>query len=515
MHMPLCRAFPVLAAFATAAAVHAQTTLYVDASAPPGGNGQSWQTAFRDLQDALAAVTSQDFYAEIRVAQGIYTPDRGTLNRDMAFTMGSAVALFGGYTGLQSANPDNRDPSRFVSVLSGDLRRNDGPNFQNNQDNSRQIIRANNNTFGYIDGFTISAANLDAGEPGSMSRAAVGRSDDCSTCFSNLTIRNSQIVGCSVSGPGAALIDCRFLYLEDTLIAGNRSQTTANGLAGPFIKPDQAYVIRSRIIGNDLAGAPILSFQAPSSDIRSQVIASSVIASNIGSALNIVTTDRVLVEHCTIVDNIAAGGVAIRVAPLARARVTLVNTIISGNRDWFPGSADPQIRVFEPSAFVDYYTFNNLIERGRADVFSPGDPFATLQPTNSGDPRLRASAGPDGIPLTWQDNDYQPRTDSQCVDSADTRFIQFSSTDILSRPAYDLRTVFGFSRGPIRYRDLGAYELTFCPADFDASGAVNIQDVLRFLDFWFGSALGADWNYDSRITPQDLFDFLTAWFQGC
>ena len=53
--------------------VRAQTTWYVDDDAPLGGDGASWNSAYRYLQDALPAATNGD---EIRVAGGTYKPDQ-------------------------------------------------------------------------------------------------------------------------------------------------------------------------------------------------------------------------------------------------------------------------------------------------------------------------------------------------------------------------------------------------------------------------------------------------------
>ena len=51
--------------------------LYVDASAPAGGDGSSWQTPFRYLQDALSRACLLTDPVEIRMAQGTYRPDQG------------------------------------------------------------------------------------------------------------------------------------------------------------------------------------------------------------------------------------------------------------------------------------------------------------------------------------------------------------------------------------------------------------------------------------------------------
>ncbi len=98
--------------------------LFVDDDAPPGGDGLSWDTAYRFLQDALANAVSA---TEIRVAQGAYLPDRdeanpsGTGDPDTTFQLLDGVALLGGFAGLGAPDPDARDIETFVSVLSGDV----------------------------------------------------------------------------------------------------------------------------------------------------------------------------------------------------------------------------------------------------------------------------------------------------------------------------------------------------------------------------------------------------------
>ncbi len=54
---------------------------YVDSDAPTGGDGSSWADAFNDLQDALAVALTGD---EIRVAQGLYSPEGPLLNSRQA-----------------------------------------------------------------------------------------------------------------------------------------------------------------------------------------------------------------------------------------------------------------------------------------------------------------------------------------------------------------------------------------------------------------------------------------------
>jgi len=97
-------------------------TIYVDDDATPPGDGSSWTTAFRYLQDAMAAVSAGD---EIRVAQGLYRPDQACQvvegSRRATFLLNDGVAILGGFAGVGAADPDQRDPNRFATLLSGDL----------------------------------------------------------------------------------------------------------------------------------------------------------------------------------------------------------------------------------------------------------------------------------------------------------------------------------------------------------------------------------------------------------
>ena len=106
----------------------AGTILFVDEDAPPNGDGLSWNTAFRYLQDALVhASVPANGVNEVRVAQGMYLPDRdeanpsGTGARAATFQLISGVDLLGGYAGLGAPDPDVRDPDQYETTLNGDI----------------------------------------------------------------------------------------------------------------------------------------------------------------------------------------------------------------------------------------------------------------------------------------------------------------------------------------------------------------------------------------------------------
>ena len=106
----------------------AQTVIYVDDDASLGGDGQSWQTAYRFLQNGLAAAQDGD---EVRVGQGLYKPDcnemnpGGTGDREASFALNGHMRLRGGFAGLGMPEPNEQDPNQYPTILSGDLLGND------------------------------------------------------------------------------------------------------------------------------------------------------------------------------------------------------------------------------------------------------------------------------------------------------------------------------------------------------------------------------------------------------
>jgi T5SS/PEP-CTERM-associated repeat protein len=60
-----------------------------------------------------------------------------------------------------------------------------------------------------------------------------------------------------------------------------------------------------------------------------------------------------------------------------------------------------------------------------------------------------------------------------------------------------------------------AVTLVSCPADFNSSGTLSVQDIFDFLAAYFGGDPRADFNHSGAISVQDIFDFLAAYFAGC
>jgi len=105
--------------------------IYVDDDANGLNDGSSWSNAYKYLQDALVDANSAGKPVDIRVAQGIYKPDRssaqpnGTGDREATFRLLNSVTLRGGYAGSSVPDPNARDVSKYETILSGDLAGND------------------------------------------------------------------------------------------------------------------------------------------------------------------------------------------------------------------------------------------------------------------------------------------------------------------------------------------------------------------------------------------------------
>ncbi len=138
-------------------------TIYVDDNAGLGGNGVSWETAYKYLQDALREAVYGD---EIRIAGGTYTPDMDEAgistagDRRFSFVLSSGISVYGGYAGIGTPDPDYRDIDQFQTIVSGDLNGNDEPDFVNHQDNSWHVLTATSvDSNCVLDGLVVSGGH--------------------------------------------------------------------------------------------------------------------------------------------------------------------------------------------------------------------------------------------------------------------------------------------------------------------------------------------------------------------
>ncbi len=452
LRSPLCLAALLLATSTATAQVR-----YVDASAPPGGDGASWATAHARLQDALAVATS----GEVRIAAGQYTPAAPGGPRSSTFAPIANIALRGGYvggTGL-GPTPDTRDPAVYRTILSGDLNNDDGPGFTNRADNVYHVLTLNNRSSAMlVDGVTIRGGNAD-GPTELIGGGVIGLS--CSAQFVSCTFRDNSAFraggvyttltiaangaprfrGCSFTGNRATDSYAGALYSTNSasrvpmsLVSCVFRDNTAFIFAGAFfIDVFDVTMINCEIVANAASG------QATSTAGAGEI--------NNGAASMI---------NCTIADNAAAPGWAGGVLLLSVGAPAVTNCVFWNN-------SGNQI-VASPSAVVSY----SDVQGGAA---GPGN--------ISADPLFRDPAN----------RDYSLGAGSPAINAgSNTPFLTAAAplglagdvagvARFLSPPGAPTPGA-GVGVGPVI--DMGAREFAGarpCPGDFDGNGSVDFFDL--------------------------------------
>ena len=150
--------------------------IYVDsASTAQNPTGESWDEAFQDLQDALAAVPVEG--DEIWVAQGTYTPDTMNGVTFATFFIADDIVLLGGFNGTEDS-ASQRNPMVNLTILSGDLNGDDvDTSFVLNRiDNVMTVVTLDffltNETV--IDGFTIQNGHADGSDASNSQQRGAG-----------------------------------------------------------------------------------------------------------------------------------------------------------------------------------------------------------------------------------------------------------------------------------------------------------------------------------------------------
>jgi len=158
---PLIFLFLSALLFGVVSVAAAQTILYVDVDAPgPTHNGDSWETAYTDLQDALATAAAGGGRYEIWVAQGTYKPSVPS-GRYATFRLLDGVALYGGFVGTEDER-DQRDWVFHETLLSGDF-----GDPEDSTDNSYHVVTGSGtDASAVLDGFSVSYGDAGDGPSG-------------------------------------------------------------------------------------------------------------------------------------------------------------------------------------------------------------------------------------------------------------------------------------------------------------------------------------------------------------
>ncbi|HKI85836.1 MAG TPA: choice-of-anchor Q domain-containing protein [Thermoanaerobaculia bacterium] len=251
---------------------------YVDKSAGAPGTGNSWGTAYTDLQSALTDASC----TEVWVAAGVYKPT-ATADRTISFEVKPGVAVYGGFAGGETSL-DQRSPAANVTVLSGDIDGNDNVNADgvdetvdttHNVGNSYRVVYMYGvttpiTTSTVLDGFTITAGNADTGPSynsgGGLYCNGEVSPGECSPALSNLVFSgNSAVLGGALFNDG--YYGTSSPTLTDVTFSANHAY---NGGAvmnyGDYYGESSPSLTRVTFRGNDADGAGGAVFNYGSDD---------------------------------------------------------------------------------------------------------------------------------------------------------------------------------------------------------------------------------------------------------
>jgi hypothetical protein len=469
-------------AFYTAASF--PSTLYVDDSAPAGGNGLSWSTALNDVRLATEiAYASDGAVAEIKVGQGTYKPDAGSGDRTGSFLLAAGCALRGGFAGFGAPDPNARNIELFQTTLTGDLLGDDGPNFTNMGENSYRVVVGDlADASALLEGFTIRGGNA----AGAFTEERYGAG--LWTNYASPRVSRCRFVANSSLNGGAVR-----LWESDATIEGctfERNRATQGGGGATVSNPGSATFVNCRFTDN---------------------------LANNGAGLNVLYGATTTATNCTFRGNAATnagGGVHTNFS----ASASLTNCILWGNTS--APSSGPQLGISNSSGMPTSATVSRCdMAGGPAAVFDPGNTLNWGSGNIDADPFwVNPTAG-----------DLSLRPFSPCIDAGDNTAVPAGIlTDFLGNPRFrdDTGTVnagIPGGAGGAAIVDMGAFEFqgTTCYANCDGSTTPPVLNVLDFSCFLNKFAAGDTCaNCDGSTTPPvlnvlDFSCFLNRFAVGC
>ena len=309
----------------------AQTIIYVDGDATGTGDGQSWNTAYKYLQDALMNADSSD---QVWVKAGTYYPDEGTgitgNDKQADFFIPSGVKVYGGFSGSETSLAE-RDWKQNISVLNGDIDQNDTYATDDPQlvesisgTNALHVVSLADASPGTeLNGFFVTGGSASGGAVINQFGGGIyvkGSNHSCDPVLRNLWIQGNYA---TQRGGGLSTYQVTGNLGEFGIILENvtfKSNSSGNGGGGAYnyaITPQDNKIqyINCRFENNisDLWGAAVHTFAENSgtitTDYHNNVIVNNELLNNNGSAAaiyNFTSSGRVegIINNCTIYGNL-------------------------------------------------------------------------------------------------------------------------------------------------------------------------------------------------------------------
>ena len=207
--------------------------LYAAPAAVGSGNCSDWDNACT-LQTALANAVSGD---EIWVKMGVHYPGAAG-NRTATFTLKNGVAIYGGFAGTETLR-SQRNPQTHITVLSGDIDRNDLTDPNGVVTTTANIVGNNayhvvtgggTDSTAVLDGFTITAGQANGSYPHNYGGGMYN--DSSSPTLTDITFSGNS----ANSGGGMYNYQSR-PTLTDIIFSSNSASYGGGGMCNYFSNP--------------------------------------------------------------------------------------------------------------------------------------------------------------------------------------------------------------------------------------------------------------------------------------
>ncbi len=388
-----------------------QKVVYVKDGSQGGLDGTSWVNAYAQLQDALVGALPGD---ELWVAGGIYRPDQGggftPGDRFASFQMLSGVRLYGGFVGTEQLLEERGE--ELISILTGDLALDDGPNFANTGENSIHVVSGTGaDGTAWLDRFVVRDGNANSGPHEGDAGAGINNRSGGATIRGCLITDNSAGTF-NNGGAGAYNRLCEALFEDCDFVANDN--ISAGGSAVWNMASDVT-LINCRFFGNTAPighGAAIASRNSRVTAI--QCVFSGNTSGKKGGACYQFANSSLVLINCTVANNTSASGGGLYNETLGDQTI-VSNSILYGNQD-DDGSLETS----------QFNSVNTIIERSLVQGWTGNLPGTDVI---GGDPLFRDPLGPDGI-LGTIDDDLRLVTGSLGIDTGDDALLPVGDKDL-------------------------------------------------------------------------------------
>jgi parallel beta-helix repeat protein/predicted outer membrane repeat protein len=475
---------PDLGAYEGGIACTLDTALYVDASMSTSGNGSSWSTAYKTLDQALSAAQRCGNIRSIYIAKGIYKPTRKPYNygeelfttdkRDKTFHIRDSLAVCGGYP----AGGGTRNVGANVTILSGDI-----DSLGNNADNCYHVVVALAASIGgvgvTIDGVTIQGGNANATYNnfftvnGNQTVLRGGGGGIYIALGTNTLANNTLSANSATIGGGIHIIGGTNTVSNNTFSA-NLANDSGGAIYTQYTGTGINTLTNNTFLANSATYGGGIYLSGGTSTLTNNTLYGNSATNGTGGGIFTIRNGTNTLINNTLYANSAAfdGGGIYNVG----SANTLTNNILWGNRKKIDGSGEYLESVQgadyshapSPSTIGSFLFENNLLQTNWTmanNTFRTGNLFSV----NPKFTYVGGINGADDIPRTADDG-LRLQTGSPCINAGIS--VAGVTADILGNP---------YTGNP----DLGAYGggilLPACPTDtalyVDASVSVSGNGV--------------------------------------